>query len=134
MKANHLGVGFRVFSTQQAGPHDAGGAPARLETAWVVESPLGIEHPLEDRLEALLDELEPELGRLHQLDGGSLMHVIVGRDAIAHSAGCSLLSPTLLERLAALPGEGLLVEAPEPGSAASAAARGGRAAQRSSRT
>ena len=114
MAANQSAVGFRVLRTPPAGPPrpgDPGDERDRLETAWVVESPLGVEHSLEERLEALLDELDPDLAGLHQLADGSLMHVFVGRDAIAHQGRSSLLGPTVLERLSTLPGEGLLIEA-----------------------
>ena len=36
------------------------------------------------------------------------------RDAVTHTGECALLSPQLLERLAQLPGEGVLIEIPEP--------------------
>ena len=122
MKGKHLRVGFRVLSTSLGGeqisqriglPPTSQSAPGRLETAWVVESPLGIEHPLEDRLAALLDVVEPYAGRFRNLGHGCLMHVVVGSDALACAAGCALLASPLLERLAALPGEGLLIEVPE---------------------
>ena len=134
MQEKHRRVGFRVLSSslsleeiaQHAGlpPASLGAddAPeafelprttARLETAWVVDSPLGIASPLEERLDALLDLVEPYARRLHQLGDGCLMHIFIGSEAVAHAAGCALLGPTLLERLAALPGEGVLVEAPE---------------------
>ena len=35
-------------------------------------------------------------------------------DAVTHTGECALLSPQLLERLAQLPGEGVLIEIPEP--------------------
>lgn len=133
MQEKHRRVGFRVLSAslsaeeiaQHAGllPLRAVDQPeafelprsaARLETAWVVDSPLDISSPLEERLDALLDIVEPYARRLHQLGDGCLMHIFIGSDAVAHAASCALLSPTLLERLAALPGEGVLVEAPEP--------------------
>ncbi len=134
MQEKHRRVGFRVLSSslsvqeiaQHAGlpsaAHGASDAPesfelprtaARLETAWVVDSPLDIASPLEERLDALLDIVEPYARRLHQLGDGCLMHIFIGSEAVAHAAGCALLGPTLLERLAALPGEGVLVEAPE---------------------
>ena len=132
MQEKHRRVGFRVLSAslsaQEIATH-AGLLPAgeidepeayelprtaaRLETAWVVDSPLDIESPLEERLDALLDVVEPYAKRLHQLGDGCLMHIFIGSDAVAHAAGCALLGPTLLERLSALPGEGVLVEAPE---------------------
>jgi hypothetical protein len=134
MREKHRRVGFRVlsasFSAEEIARH--AGLPsallgeldepasfelprtaARLETAWVVDSPLEIESPLEERLDALLDLVEPYARRLHQLGGGCLMHIFIGSDAVAHAAGCALLGPTLLERLSALPGEGVLIEAPE---------------------
>lgn len=132
MQEKHRRVGFRVLSAslsaeeiaQHAGllplrtvdEREAFELPrtsARLETAWVVDSPLDISRPLEERLDALLDLVEPYARRLHQLGDGCLMHIFIGSDAVAHAAGCALLGPTLLERLAALPGEGVLVEAPE---------------------
>jgi Domain of unknown function (DUF4279) len=134
MQEKHRRVGFRVLSAslsaQEIAAH-AGLLPAssgeidepeayelprtaaRLETAWVVDSPLDIESALEERLDALLDIVEPYAKRLHQLGDGCLMHIFIGSDAVAHAAGCALLGPTLLERLSALPGEGVLVEAPE---------------------
>jgi hypothetical protein len=134
MQAKRRRVGFRVLSAslsaQEIATH-AGLLPvssgeidepeayelprtaARLETAWVVDSPLDIDSPLEERLDALLDVVEPYAKRLHQLGDGCLMHIFIGSDAVAHAAGCALLGPTLLERLSALPGEGVLVEAPE---------------------
>ena len=134
MQEKHRRVGFRVLSSslsvQEIAAH-AGLLPAspgtvdepeafelprtaaRLETAWVVDSPLDIASPLEERLDALLDVVEPYARRLHQLGDGCLMHIFIGSEAIARAPGCALLGPTLLERLAALPGEGVLVEAPE---------------------
>jgi hypothetical protein len=133
MQEKHRRVGFRVLSAslsaEEIATH-AGLLPAsseidepeayelprtaaRLETAWVVDSPLDIESPLEERLDALLDVVEPYAKRLHQLGDHCLMHIFIGSDAVAHAAGCALLGPTLLERLSALPGEGVLVEAPE---------------------
>ncbi len=132
MQEKHRRVGFRVLSAslsaeeiaQRAGllplrtvdepeAFELPRTSARLETAWVVDSPLDISSPLEERLDALLDLVEPYARRLHQLGDGCLMHIFIGSDAVAHAAGCALLGPTLLERLAALPGEGVLVEAPE---------------------
>ena len=134
MQEKHRRVGFRVLSAslspdeiaQHAGlPATSVGATdepeafelprttARLETAWVVDSPLDIDSPLEERLDALLDVVEPYARRLHQLGDGCLMHIFIGSEAVTHAPGCALLGPTLLERLAALPGEGVLVEAPE---------------------
>jgi hypothetical protein len=134
MEGKHTRVGFRVLSVDLNGDeiaHRAGvratsvgeigqalahapHPPIRLETAWVVDSPLGLDHPLEERLDALLDVVEPYARRLHRLGDGCLMHIFVGRDAVTHTGECALLSPTLLERLAELPGEGVLIEIPEP--------------------
>jgi len=134
MQGKHRRVGFRVLSAslsaeeiaRRAGlkPASLGEideparfelpqAPARLETAWVVDSPLDIAWPLEERLDALLDVVEPYARRLHQLGDGCLMHIFIGSDAVSHATGCALLGPTLLERLSLLPGEGVLIEAPE---------------------
>ena len=134
MQGKHRRVGFRVLSAslsaqeiaQRAGLRPASlgeidepatfelpQSAARLETAWVVDSPLDIAWPLEERLDALLDVVEPYARRLHQLGDGCLMHIFIGSDAVAHATGCALLGPTLLERLSALPGEGVLIEAPE---------------------
>ena len=133
MQEKHRRVGFRVLSSslsaqeiaERAGllpapfgeldepaPFELPRPSARLETAWVVDSPLGIERPLEERLAALLDIVEPYARRLHQLGDGCLMHIFVGNEALSHAPGCALLGPTLLERLSALPGEGVLIEAP----------------------
>ncbi len=133
MQEKHRRVGFRVLSsslTAEEIAERAGMLPmslgefdepaafelprpsARLETAWVVDSPLDIANALEERLDALLDLVEPYARRLHQLGDGCLMHIFIGSDAVAHATGCALLGPTLLERLAALPGEGVLIEAP----------------------
>ena len=134
MQEKHRRVGFRVLSSSLSAEEIAAHAgllpaspgeldepaafelprpSARLETAWVVDSPLDIASPLEERLDALLDVVEPYARRLHQLGDGCLMHIFIGSDAVAHAPGCALLGPTLLERLAALPGEGVLVEAPD---------------------
>ena len=134
MQEKHRRVGFRVLSSSlsaeeiaahagllpaslgkldEPAPFELPRPSSRLETAWVVDSPLDMAHPLEDRLEALLDIVEPYARRLHQLGDGCLMHIFIGSDAVAHATSCALLGPTLLERLSALPGEGVLIEAPE---------------------
>jgi hypothetical protein len=134
MEGKHARVGFRVLSTNLSGDeiarraglrptrvgeigqpvsHGLAHPPVRLETAWVVDSPLGLDHPLEDRLFALLDLVEPFARRLHWLGEGCLMHIFIGRDALTRTGECALLSPELLMRLATLPGEGVLVEIPE---------------------
>lgn len=127
MDGRHTRVGFRVLSTtlsadeiaRRAGLDAAPAAtapplrPVGRETVWVVDSPLGPERPLEDRLAALLDVVEPYARRLHWLGEGCLMHVFVGRDAVTHPGECALLPPALLGRLARLPGEGVLVEVRE---------------------
>ncbi len=134
MEGKHSRVGFRVLSTNMSGAeiarraglrptsvgeigqpvaHALAHPPVRLETAWVVDSPLGLDHPLEERLVALLDLVEPYARRLHWLGDGCLMHIFVGRDALTRTGECALLSPELLARLARLPGEGVLVEMPE---------------------
>ena len=112
MQEKHRRVGFRVLSAslsaEEIAQH-AGLLPlrtidepeafelprtsARLETAWVVDSPLDISSPLEERLDALLDLVEPYARRLHQLGDGCLMHIFIGSDAVAHAAGCALLGP-----------------------------------------
>ena len=134
MEGKHTRVGFRVLSIDLSGDEIARRAglqptsvgeigqplahvphpPVRQETAWVVDSPLGLDYSLEDRLDALLDVVEPYARRLHWLGDGCLMHIFIGRDALTHTGECALLTPALLARLARLPGEGVLIEIPEP--------------------
>ncbi len=129
MEGKHRRVGFRILSaslgaaeiTRRTGlrptsvgeigepltrslPH----APRRQETAWVLDSPLGPEHALEERLEALLALVEPARRRLLALEGPCMLHFFVGHEPL--ETATVLIDPHLLERIAAIPGEGLLLE------------------------
>ncbi len=128
-------VGFRILSsvlnsseiTQRTGiqpttvgemgqsltPGIAGG-PTRQETVWVVDSPLGQEASLPERLEALLGVVERHIPTLAGLSGTCLMHFFVGHEALATATGPVVLERALLRRLVAVPGGGLLFETNQP--------------------
>jgi hypothetical protein len=94
-------AGERVSSTS--------GSPVHREAGWFLESGLDDREPMDRHLVALLDQLEPRVDRLRDLASECRMDLFCGFSSESGQGGF-ILSPGLLERLARIPGEGLVLD------------------------